>query len=119
MNEPYPSWLPDLAARVAASDGDEHPQSAQYVRTTRDAAMAAAHAGQANDDQAVYFVVLRGSVIHWPFHGPHSAPVPRGTVVTFTVDLATQGILDYSIGDHPPDLDALGQARSLTLPEVM
>jgi hypothetical protein len=118
MNDACPSWLPDLAARVAASDGDEHPRSAEYVRATLGAAMAAKHAGWMNDDQEVYFTVLRGSFIHWNFRGQHGASAPRGTVVTFTVDPVTQGIYDYGIGDQLPDLATLGQVHSLARPEM-
>ena len=111
-----PAWLSEIAAWVAAADGDNQPSSAQYVETTRRAAARIVSGSWVDSDQDVYLVMLRGNFVH--NRHPYGVPPPRGTVATFTADRITQGIYDFSLGDRVPDLSALGQIHDLPLPEA-
>ena len=113
VSEAPAPWLSDLAAQVAAGDGDPHPWSAQYVHTTRRAALPVVHGGWMKDDQGVNLVMPRGNFVR--LRGPRRAPPLRRTVVTFTADPVTHCIYDSGISDQVPDLSVLGQVHSLSL----
>jgi hypothetical protein len=85
------------------------------VRTTRQAAEAVSGDG-VDSDPPVYFVLLRGKFVDYYAHGIYRTrdAFPRGTAITFTIDAATHGILDFGIGSRAPDLAQLGEVHDFT-----
>jgi hypothetical protein len=114
-NSTTPAFLLELAARTATNNCDSHPIGASYVRTTRQRAEAMSGDG-VDSDQPVYLVLLRGDFVDYYARGIYRArdAFPRGTVITFTVDAETHGILDFGIGGRAPDLAQLGDVHDFT-----
>lgn len=110
-----PAFLVALAAREAAGNCDSHPDSAVYLRTTRQTAEAMAGDG-VDSDQPVYLVQLRGHFVDYGAHGIYRRrdDFPRGTAVTFNVDARTHGILDFGIGGPAAGLPQLGEVHDFT-----
>jgi hypothetical protein len=69
-----------------------------------------------DSDPSVYLVLLRGDFVAYYARGIYRArdAFPRGTAITFTVDAATHGILDFGIGRRAPDLARLGEVHDFT-----
>ena len=110
-----PAFLVQLTARTATNTCDSHPTGASYVRTTRQKAEAMSGDG-VDSDPPVYLVLLRGDFVDYYAHGIYRTrdAFPRGTVITFTVDAETHGILDFGIGGRAPDLTQLGSVHDFT-----
>jgi hypothetical protein len=104
-----PPFLVSLTARTAANNCDAQPDGASYVWTTRQKAEAMSGDG-VDSNQPVYLVLLRGDFVDYYAHGIYRTrdAFPRGTAITFTVDAAKRGILDFGIGSQEPDLAQLG-----------
>jgi hypothetical protein len=107
-----PAFLVALAARTASNNCDAQSTAASYVRTTRQAAESLSGDG-VDSDEPVYLVQLRGDFVDYYAHGIYRTrdAFPRGPVITFTVDVATRGILDFGIGGPAPDLAQLGEVH--------
>jgi len=115
VNGPVPSFVDEIATSVATSLGDPTPATAVSILTTSQAAVSAASGGIVDSDQPVYLAVLTGSFVDNHAYVPPESDAPTGSVVTITVDAATQEILDLSVGDHQVDLSSLGAPATLDL----
>jgi hypothetical protein len=65
-----------------------------------------------DSDQAVYFVILEGTFTDYYARVPGNT-FPTGTILTFTMDAATQGPLDDGLGNRFPGFDALSELGQL------
>lgn len=111
-----PAFVGELAARLAAINGDARPASASWVQTTRQTAVSANSQDTVDSNQTVYYVVLHGNFVDKNAYLPVGASPPRGTVLTFTVDVQTQSVLDTSLSDNEPDMARVGGGAPLTIP---
>jgi hypothetical protein len=104
-----------LARRQAAANGDRHPTTLQWVKTTRQLAVSS----QSNDrvdspSRPVYFVVLDGRFVdknaYYLGVGPKGsdANAPEGTVLSFTIDIKSGQILDFALANRNPDYSKIG-----------
>ena len=111
-----PAFLGPLAEPIATRDGDASPTSAEWIATTRQAAMSV-DGGDTVDagGTAVDFVVIQGSFIAKMAFGPNGDDVPTGSVLAFTVDPTSHTVLDLSLNDAVPDLSSLGAPQALVL----
>jgi hypothetical protein len=107
-----PPFVPAVAQRMAAIAGNARPDSAEYVYTTRQAAVGLD--GEVVDsNQPVYLVVLHGHFVYRYARG--IGPPPTGTVLTLTIDAATGDSLDLGLGNGPSGAARLGPVRPLAL----
>ncbi len=107
-----PAFLVEVARRAATANQEPAPTSARYVLTRRRVAEALAGSEFGDSNQPVYLVVLTGRFVATNADVVSGAN-PPGTVISFTVDPLTDGVLDFGIGDKPLDLAALGPVRTL------
>jgi hypothetical protein len=66
-----------------------------------------------DSDQATYFVVLRGQFADTHARTPNGQII-YGSVLTLTIDAATQGILDFGLSDTVPAIARLGRVSDFT-----
>ena len=107
-----PPFVAAVAQRIAAIAGDGHPSSAEFVYTTRQAAVGL-DGETVDSDPPVYLVVLHGNFVYKYARGP--GPPPRGTVLTVTIDAATGDSLDLGLGNGPVAASRLGTVRPLAV----
>jgi hypothetical protein len=102
-----PEWLVQEARDMAVANQDPSPTSAQWVLTNAQAAAPAVGltSDQATED-AVYLVVLEGEFTGLA-KGPSGADPPVGTTLVFTLDPATQQVLDWGITSDEIDVSGL------------
>ena len=84
------------------------------VSTTRGPAeQVVAGAGVDSPGTRVWLVVLHG---HFQDPGaslPSGAPIPTGSIISFTINKQSHHIMDFGIGDRSPNLLSLGQVKSI------
>jgi hypothetical protein len=97
---------------MAAIAGDARPDSAEFVYTTRQAAVGL-DGEKVDSDQPVYLVVLHGHFVYKYARG--IGPPPTGTVLTLTIDAATGDSLDLGLGNGPSGASRLGPVKPLAL----
>ena len=105
-----------LALRQAAAAGDPDPSSGVVVPTTRQIAERVGAGDPTEPSTPAYFVLLHGE-----FTGneaPAGAALPTGSILTMTIDAKRNTVTDGGIEDRMPDLDAIGRAVQLTLPDL-
>ncbi len=102
-----------LALHEAADNGDRHPTSVQWVKTTRQPAVSSQSRDRVGSPhRPVYFVVLHGHFIDRnAYYIGRAAGAPRGSVLSFTIDRRSGQILDFALGNHNPDYAKLGRAH--------
>lgn len=111
--------IQQLVLTAAKADGDASPTDASLVPSTRQVAeQVAAGSGTGYADTPVYFVAVDG---HFTVAGvsPYPSAVAGtigGTVLTLTIDPATNTITDAGVGNTTPDLNAIGVPQPLPLP---
>lgn len=116
-----PAAVPGLAGvkkivlATARADGESHPTQVFVVRTTRQVAEQVAAGAAVNSDPPVYFVVLHGHFIDHSASIPSGAVPPTGTVLTLTINAATNQAMDFGIGNVSPRLNRMGVAEQLSL----
>src|SRR5436309_1535448 len=98
-----PAFVTAAASRVAAINGDAHPSSAAWVKTTRQTAISAESTDTVDSNQSVYYVVLHGHFAATKGYLGPGAAVPTGTILTLTVDASTGEVLDNSLSNKTPD----------------
>jgi hypothetical protein len=99
------------ALAMAAMHGEESPTGVEVVATTRKAAQRAVGAGdQLDSDQQVHLVQLRGDFVG---RAPQGEKLPRGSVLTVTVDAKTGKVTDTSLTGERQDLAKLGSVKTL------
>ena len=107
-------WLVPLVRQVAVNNGDAHPISAQIVLTTRQRAVSLDSGSIVDSDQPTYFVVLRGQFADTHARTPYPGQTIYGSVLTLTIDAATQRILDFGLSDTVPAIAQLGPVSNFT-----
>jgi hypothetical protein len=113
---PPPPPVEAVAREMATYLGDPSPDLAQFVLTTRRAAMATVAATDIEDDTQVYLVVLSGNFVHMKAYAPHGYAAPTGTVAVFTWDPLTDHIFDLGVNDLAVDnLSSLGDVGTLNV----
>ena len=105
--------LREVAAHVAALNGDPHPTKAIAVPSTRKAANAVDSGAEVDTDQLSYLIILHGNFVGHVAHPPPGAPLPQGSVLTIVVDASTGLVTDWGISDRTPDTASLGPETSL------
>lgn len=111
-----PAYVMQIAERQAGGSGDPTPTGAVAIDTTRGAAMQAAEAGGVDGSTIpVWLVVLHGHFKDRNASVPAGQPLPTGGVLVFTIDQRTHQILDYGIGDRPPNLSSLGTVEHFSI----
>lgn len=98
---------------MAAVEGEAHPAGVQLVRSTRQAANAAASGATVDSDQAVYVLILHGHFTGYTAKVPPGQPLPQGSALVLVVDATTNRVTDYGITNHPPSIHALGPVTNL------
>jgi transposase len=94
--EPLPTGpalekLREVAAHVAALNGDPHPTKAIAVPSTRKAANAVDSGAKVDTDQLSYLIILHGNFVGHVAHPPPGAPLPQGSVGIAAVRLSLAG----------------------------
>jgi hypothetical protein len=105
--------LERLAASAARGAGDPSPTDAVVVPTTRRIAEQVDAGDDGEPTTPAYFVLLHGH-----FTGdmaPDAAALPKGSILTLTIDPRTNRWTDSGLHDRMPDLDAIGRPEPLPL----
>jgi hypothetical protein len=110
-----PAWLVDKAYETAYKNGDITPDSASWVLS--DANTIAPAIGLESGDPSVqqYLVVLHGHFTAFMARVPPGASLPKGSILTFAVDVVTREVTDWGVGDREVDIPGL---QSFTLPDA-
>ncbi len=112
-----PAYVVKIAEQQAKENGDPTPAGAVAIDTTRGAAMHAAAAGGVDGSQIpVWLVVLHGHFTDRNASVPAGQPLPTGRVIVFTINQRTHQIMDFGIGDRPPNLSSLGSVENFSMP---
>jgi hypothetical protein len=100
-----------LARYQAAANGDQHPTSVEWFRTTRQLAVSSQSRDRVDSpSRPVYFVVLHGHFVDKnAYYIGGAAKAPRGTVLSFTIDRKTGQVLDFALARRSPDYAKLGR----------
>jgi hypothetical protein len=107
-----PAALRAIALRAARVNGDDNPASIEYVATTRHRAQALL--GQKMpENNASYFIQVRGNFTGHYASVPRGAKLPTGNVMTLTVSAATGQVTDASLSNSPVNLASLGHTDVL------
>jgi|SRR5579862_174457 len=116
---PTPSELAaiqQLVLKVATSQGDPSPTNISLIPTTRQVAERIdAGSGQGYANTPVYFVIAHGHFTAYNASVPPGAPLPTGTVLTLTIDPATNMITDAGLESTTPNLNAIGVPQRFRL----
>lgn len=111
-----PSALPRLAQLASAmgrSADDVGVRNGEVVLSTRGMANSVASGAVVASDEPVYLFKLRGQFAAVNGHMPPGHDARTGSVLTFTVDAQTGGILDWGVRDADFDLSSLGPIASI------
>jgi hypothetical protein len=95
-----PSWLVDTAYRLAYSNGDLTPTSAEWVQTTADAIAPAVGLASGAPTVPEYLVVLHGDFTAYMASVPSGAATPTGSVLSFAVGTDSHDVTDWGVGDR-------------------
>lgn len=108
---PIPVYV--LAVHEAAENGDRHPTSVQWVKTTRQPAVSSQSGDRVGSPhRPVYFVVLHGHFVDRnAYYIGRAADAPTGSVLSFTIDRRSGQILDFALGNRSPDYAKLGRVH--------
>lgn len=98
----------EIALKMAAQGGDDHPTLIQYSEGDRARANLVAANAVVLARQSTCLIAIRGQFIYTAARRPRGAPAPRGTVMTLVVDATTGKLLDLGISDRYPRLEELG-----------
>ena len=99
----------EFAATRAHAYGNRGPTLVEWVKTTRQKAVSAENAGRVDGgSRSVYFVILHGHFVYETASRPHGARLPRGRILTDTIDIKTGRTLDFGIGNGEPDFSKTG-----------
>jgi hypothetical protein len=101
-----------LALRAAAGMGDPSPTDGVLVPTTRRLAELV-DVDTIEPDVPVYFVVVHGEFK--ADSAPPGVEPPTGTILTLTIDPATNESLDTGLVKAMPDVNAIGEPEPLQL----
>ncbi|MDX6480729.1 MAG: hypothetical protein QOG85_1239 [Gaiellaceae bacterium] len=110
-----PTIVYAYARREAAWNGDRSPTRVEWVRTARQRAVSSQSGDRVDTPRRpVWFVVLDG---HFVAHNAHfiGRRAPRGTVLSFTIDVRRRIILDLALGSTRPDYSGIGKRHSFRL----
>lgn len=112
-----PAWLVDEAYRMAYTNGDITPTSAEWILSDANTIAPAVdpQAGNAAvSEYSEYLVVLRGDFTAYMARVPPGGSLPTGSVLTFAVGADTHDVTDFGVGDQPVTLPGL---QTFTLPD--
>ena len=104
-----------IVLRAAAEMGDDAPADAVLVPTTRRLAELV-DVDTAEPDTPVYFVLAHGRFTASDASVPPGGNAPTGTILTLTIDPATNQSLDTGLVAAMPDLNAMGEPEPLPSP---
>lgn len=103
-----------LVLQAATAMGESAPTDGVVVPTTRRRAeLVDLDTNEA--DIPVYFVLVRGHFTDYAARIPKGAEPPTGTILTLTVDAATNESLGTGLVKSMPDVNAIGTPESLRL----
>jgi len=108
--------LVPIVRDLASSNGEPHPRSATVVRASSGRALLLTSSATSSEpERPVDLVVVRGNFVGYGTRRPAGSKLPRGSVMTITVDAGKGEIVGYSIGGPVPDLRELGDPVDLDL----
>lgn len=113
-----PAWLIAQAQQIAANNGDASPSAAAYCLTTRRKYFdAIGEPGQpaAEIGMQVYLVMLTGHFVDKDASYPPGASAPQGTILVYTADSRSHGVLDSGVQNAPLDTKTIGPMFAFTL----
>jgi hypothetical protein len=104
-----PVWVAVEALRMAASNQDPNPTSAEWAMkgTATIAPAVGLTPDQGGTNDVEYLVVLHGSFTATGAKVPFGQPAPTGTELAFTLDPKTHGVLDWTVGDRSVEIPGL------------
>jgi hypothetical protein len=103
-----------LLLSESATMGEPHPTDGVVVPTTRRLAELV-DIDTNEPDTPVYFVLARGDFTAYDSSPPEGGKPPTGTILTLTIDPATNESIDTGLPAAMPDLDAMGTPEPLEL----
>jgi hypothetical protein len=103
-----------LVLRAATNMGDSTPTDGVIVPTTRRLAELV-DVATAEPDTPVYFVLVHGAFTDYAARIPKGATPPTGTLLTLTIDPATNEVLGAGLVGQMPDVNAIGAPEPLPL----
>src|SRR5205085_8141330 len=103
-----------VVLRAAAEMGDDAPTDGVLVPTTRRLAELV-DVDTAELDTPAYFVLVHGEFTASNASVPPGGKAPTGTILTLTIDPATNASLDTGLVAAMPDLSAMGEPEPLPL----
>jgi hypothetical protein len=104
----------ELTLKAASNFGDPTPTDGVLVATTRRLAELV-DVDTNEPDTPVYFVLVHGRFTDYAARIPKGAKPPTGTLLTLTIDPATNKSLDSGLVRNMPDLNAIGTPQPLPL----
>jgi len=106
--------LQQIALRAAAKTGDDAPTGAVLVPTTRRLAELVDRDTTA-PDTPVYFILVHGKFTAFNASVSPGGKAPTGTILTLTIDPATNESLETGLVAAMPNLKAMGDSQPLPL----
>lgn len=110
------TYVVQIAKQQAKGNGDPTPAGVVTIDTTRGAAMHAAAGGVEGSKIPAWPVVLHGHFKDRNASVPAGQPLPTGGGILFTTNKRTHQIMDFGIGDRPPNLStSLGTIETFSM----
>lgn len=106
------------AEEMAFYNGEDEPESVQFVLTT---GKAVAETGlmEVGDELSatdVFFVLITGDFIGYMAKVPEAEDLPTGKMIWFVMDAGTLELLAWGIEESPMWLGSLGEPGTLDVP---
>ena len=105
-----------LVLQAASNFGDPTPTNGVVVPTARRLAELV-DVDTAEADTPVYFVLVHGAFTDYAARIPKGGKAPTGTLLTLTIDAATNDVLGSGLVGAMRDVSAIGDPEPLQLPD--
>jgi hypothetical protein len=108
----------NVAERLAAVNGDQHPSRIALVETTRAAALKAATPGDEvpqSPDTNVYVFLMEGRFRGFGLPVLAGQSIPHGEYMTVVVNAKTFAVMDVGLSGRPPTPPISSLGRVITL----
>jgi hypothetical protein len=93
-----PNWVISVARMMARNNEDPNPTSGEWGLVNKAVAAPAVGLSSGAATEREYLVVLHGSFIAKDASVPSGADLPKGSVLTFTLDPRTHTVNDWGVG---------------------
>lgn len=111
-----PEAVLHAARAIGVNNSDGHPSLAQYVVTSRQAAVTAGDGGTVDSNSSVYYIVMRGHFVDHNGRTAEATTNPTGNQLELTVDIRTGDVLDFALLHRPAptNLAKIGPVHDIT-----